>query len=169
MLVRGVCQNEVNDWPVQKFGVAEASLTHPEQVGIMTPRRWGRSRANSVGEQAGATLPPCALFFLVGGFLVGGGFRLAVSFLGKLVRLGGVLHGLPRKFVGGFMVLFVVMHGSGTVRVGSHFVEFRGSLVRIFGHKWAPRSAGAARALSIRLNGFPRRPLGDLRQLADAC
>ena len=82
------------------------------------------------------SLPPGALFFLVGGFLAGGGFRLAVSFLGELVRLGGVLQGLPRKFVGGFMVLFVVMHGSGTVRVRGQFVEFRGSLVRILGHVW---------------------------------
>jgi hypothetical protein len=81
-------------------------------------------------------VPPGALFFLVGGFLAGGGFRLAVSFLGELVRLGGVLQGLPRKFVGGFMVLFVVMHGSGTVRVRGQFVEFRGSLVRILGHVW---------------------------------
>jgi hypothetical protein len=116
---------------VQKFGGAAASLRLAGKgTGITVSRIARKIAKEQCRDKAGG------LFFLVGGFLAGSGFRFAVRFLGELVRLGGVLHGLPRKFVGGLMVLFVVMHGSDTMRVGGQFVEFRRSLVRIFGHVW---------------------------------
>src|ERR1700692_992471 len=42
-------------------------------TGIMVPRTWGRSRAKALGSEP-SSLPPGALFFLVGGFLVGARF-----------------------------------------------------------------------------------------------
>jgi hypothetical protein len=52
----------------------------------------------------------------------------------RLVRLGGMLHGLSRVLLAGLVVFFSVVHRRGAMRVRRLFVEFRRALMEIVGH-----------------------------------
>ena len=52
----------------------------------------------------------------------------------RLVRLGGMLHGLSRVLLAGLVVFFSVVHRGRAMRVRRLFVEFRRALMEIVGH-----------------------------------
>jgi hypothetical protein len=52
----------------------------------------------------------------------------------RLVRLGGMLHGLSRVLLAGLVVFFSVVYRGRAMRVGCLFVEFRRALMEIVGH-----------------------------------
>ncbi len=62
-----------------------------------------------------------------------------MSFLRQLESLVGMFHCLPGMFVPCLVVFFPVMNGGGTVRVCGLFMEFGGSLMRVFWHIFTPR------------------------------
>jgi len=72
------------------------------------------------------TLDQRLLLDLLAGFLM--------SLLRVLESLRGVLERLSRQLVRRGMVLFVMMHRRGSVRMGGKFVEIGGFLVRIARH-----------------------------------
>ena len=76
-----------------------------------------------------------------------------MSFLRKLVGLGGVFQGLPGILVPGHMVFFAVVRGGNPVRVRGEIVELGGSLVHVFWHIFVSRTTSlilATRAFAIR-------------------
>jgi hypothetical protein len=78
---------------------------------------------------------------------------------GSLVRLGGMLHRLPRMFLAGLVVFFSVVYRGTAVSVRRLFVEFRRALMKIVGHDdpiitrqtlWQKiLAAGAARGCTV--------------------
>ena len=62
-----------------------------------------------------------------------------MGLLCEFVGLGGMFHGLPRKFVRGQMVFFVVMRSGRPVCVRGQIVKLRGSLMRILWHTLSPQ------------------------------
>lgn len=52
----------------------------------------------------------------------------------RLVRLGGMLHGLSRMLLAGLVVFVSVVHRCGAMRVRRLFVKFRCALMEIVGH-----------------------------------
>ena len=57
-----------------------------------------------------------------------------MGFLGLLVSLGGMFHGLLRGFVSALVIFLAVVRRSGTMSMCGKVVEFGGSLVRIICH-----------------------------------
>jgi hypothetical protein len=52
-----------------------------------------------------------------------------MSFLRELIRLGGMLQGLPGMFVPGLMVPFAVLRGGHAVRMRGQLMHLRGPLM----------------------------------------